>query len=267
MKIYEHHYPKHKRFGDITKLDVANLPDFDVLTGGFPCQSFSMAGERQGFKDRRGKMIFYLYDILKAKQPKYAVFENVKGISNHDGGKTMKSVMKLLHSAGYHVRVVLLNSAHYGSAQARERVVFICRLGEDFPAKAPEIRDASKRFRDFKDKDESHWRFASERTIQRMRRQLLDTSSGGFNFVGGYDRVNTITTGISTSGRKYILVQEGEKMRYLTELEGELLQGFAPGWTDVPGVSRADRWFAIGNAVNGSMSKYLFTDYLKGLWW
>ena len=142
MKIYEHHYPKHKRFGDITKLDVANLPDFDVLTGGFPCQSFSMAGERQGFKDRRGKMIFYLYDILKAKQPKYAVFENVKGISNHDGGKTMKSVMKLLHSAGYHVRVVLLNSAHYGSAQARERVVFICRLGEDFPAKAPEIRDA-----------------------------------------------------------------------------------------------------------------------------
>lgn len=125
IRIYNSHYPNHKNFGDITKIDPSLLPDFDVFTGGFPCQSFSLAGMREGFRDKRGRMIFHIYDILVEKKPEYFVLENVKGIMTHDDGRTLESIMKLLAHAGYFVRVVLLNSAHYGSAQARERESFL----------------------------------------------------------------------------------------------------------------------------------------------
>lgn len=262
IAMYKEHYPEHKNFGDITKIDPKELPDFDVFTGGFPCQAFSLAGARKGFGDRRGQMIFYIYDILVEKKPEFVVLENVKGISTHDGGKTYRSVFKLLASAGYSVRVVLLNSAHYGSAQARERVVFLCRRGKDFPKKHPEVIDNTKRFRDIRTeygpKD-----LLSERTLER-----LNESSGrkGFEIIGGYDRVNTLTTGVSSSGRRMLVTQEPDgKWRRLTCLEAERLQGFPDGWTE--SMSTAKRWFALGNAVNCAVSEYLFTNYLKGLWW
>lgn len=119
IEIYRRHNPTHVNFGDITKIDFNELPDFDLLTGGFPCQAFSLAGLREGFKDRRGQMIFYIYDLIKAKQPKWLVLENVKGLLIHNGGKTYLDIFKLLMSAGYHVRVLLLNACFYGSAQVR----------------------------------------------------------------------------------------------------------------------------------------------------
>lgn len=151
IAIYKGHYPDHECLGDLTKIDPKSLPDFDVFTGGFPCQSFSLAGARRGFKDRRGQMIFYIYDVLVEKKPEYVVLENVKGITTHDGGDTYRSVFRILSMAGYHVRCVLLNASHYGSPQARERVVFLGRRSADFPAKAPEARDMAKRFRDVRD--------------------------------------------------------------------------------------------------------------------
>jgi DNA (cytosine-5)-methyltransferase 1 len=262
IEIYSRHYPHHKNYGDITKINPKELPDFDVFCGGFPCQAFSMAGARKGFSDRRGQMIFYIYDILVEKKPEFLVLENVKGISTHNGGETYQNVFKVLQAAGYNVRVVLLNSAHYGSAQARERVVFLGRRDKDFAAKNPEVRDNTKRFRDVRGeygaKD-----VLSERTMQR-----LEATGGlkGFELVGGYDRVNTLTTGISSSGRRMLVTQEENgTFRRITAREAELLQGFPEGWTE--GSSTAKRWFALGNAVNCNVSDYLFNDYLVGLWW
>lgn len=125
--VYERENRGVNNYGDIKLIDFKELPDFDILIGGFPCQSFSLNGLRKGFEDKRGKMIFYIYDLLKEKKPKYAVFENVKGILNHNGGDTYRKVFKLLASAGYFVRCVLLNSCNYGSAQSRERVFFYVR--------------------------------------------------------------------------------------------------------------------------------------------
>lgn len=262
IEIYKRHYPDHVNYGDITKIDPKKLPDFDVFTGGFPCQAFSLAGARKGFKDRRGQMIFYIYDILVEKKPEFVVLENVKGISTHDHGKTYRNVFKVLASAGYNVRVVLLNSAHYGSAQARERVVFLCRRGKDFSKKNPEVRDASKRFRDIRGGNETRDAL-SERTMERLK---ASEGRKGFELIGGFDRVNTITTGVSSSGRRMLVTQEPDgTFRRLTCLEAERLQGFPDGWTE--GSSTAKRWFALGNAVNCRVSEYLFTDYLKGLWW
>jgi DNA (cytosine-5)-methyltransferase 1 len=256
VRIYSRHHPKAKNFGDITKIKPEDLPPFDILLGGFPCQSFSLAGARKGFADRRGKMIFYIYDILLAKKPKYAVLENVKGIMTHDGGRTVERVLKLLQAAGYYVRIVLLNSAHYGSAQARERVFFLCQREKDFPAKNPVIVDGSKRFRDIRDQGETYQYVSEERIISRIDNYLL---------VGGYDRVNTITTGVSSSGRKAIVAQEDDgKLRKLTVVEAERLQGFPEGWT--AGECARDAWFALGNAVNCKASEYLFTDYLNDVW-
>lgn len=261
IRIYQKHFPDHKPFGDITKIDPKKMPDFDVFTGGFPCQSFSISGERKGFTDRRGQMIFYIYDILVAKKPEYFVLENVKGIITHGHGKTYKNVIKLLTKAGYFVRCVLLNSANYGSVQGRERIIFIGRRGKDFEEKNPEVIDNTKRFRDIRDDDSSHYKFISAATKKR-----LEENRGKFSVIGGYDRVNTITTGVSSSGRMMMLVQEKDgKFRNITELEAERIQGFPEGWT--LGESTANRWFALGNAVNCAMSEYLFTNYLKDLWW
>ncbi|MFA5168754.1 MAG: DNA (cytosine-5-)-methyltransferase [Candidatus Omnitrophota bacterium] len=260
--IYKGHYPDHVNYGDLTKIDPKALPDFDVFTGGFPCQSFSLSGKQKGFSDRRGQMIFYIYDILMAKKPEYVVLENVKGIMMHDGGRTIRSVFKLLQSAGYFVRIVLLSSIHYGSAQARERVIFLCRRSADFPVKFPESVDSEKRFRDIRD-HKGPFKYLSETAMRR-----LDEDGGkGFIVLGGYDRVNTLTTSISSSGRDRIITQEPNGLfRYLTDLEGERLQCFPDGWTKSARLS-AEKWFAIGNAVNCAVSEYLFTNYLKGLWW
>lgn len=90
----------------------------------------------------------------------------------------------------------------------------------------------------------------------------------GFEIVGGYDRVNTLTTGVSSSGRSMLITkgdEQGSQWRRLTCLEAERLQGFPDGWTK--GQSVSERWFALGNAVNCFSSDYLFNNYLKGLWW
>ena len=258
IKIYSGHYPKHEPFGDITKIDFSKIPDFDILTGGFPCQAFSLAGLRNGFKDKKGKLIFYLYDLLVAKKPKHFALENVKGILNHDEGKTFDKVVRLLMHAGYHVRVVLLNAAHYGTAQSRERVIFLGSK-EPFTLENPVVKNSKILFRDIRDTE------GPFKTIPHSQREIDKVEQKrtfSHELIGGYDRVGTLTTNMGC-GEK--VVGYGDWVRYLTPVECERLQGFEDGWTE--GVSDSDRYFALGNAVNCEMSRYLFKEYLKGPWW
>ena len=261
IKIFQKNHPSVKNYGDITRIDLKELPDFDILTGGFPCQSFSLAGHRKGFDDKRGKMIFYIYDIMKEKKPEFVVLENVKGIVHHNKGNTLRDVVTLLSYAGYYVRVVLLNAMYYGSAQNRERVFFLCSK-KDFAVKVPEIKDDTKRFRDIKDKNREEYRFIPKDN-ERMLKKLKKEHDFQYELIGGYDRVGTIMT--DGGGEKLVWDQENEWFRKLTVLECERLQGFPDGFTK--GVADSARYFALGNAVNCSASYYLFNDYLKGLWW
>jgi len=125
IQIYEKHYPEHKNYGDITAIDPATLPDFDILVGGVPCQSWSIAGKRGGFTDERGNMWFQFTKILRAKQPKYFLAENVKGLLSHDGGKSMERICEELCGCGYAIDFEVLNSKDFGVAQSRERVFII----------------------------------------------------------------------------------------------------------------------------------------------
>ncbi|WP_297195522.1 DNA (cytosine-5-)-methyltransferase [uncultured Campylobacter sp.] len=113
-------------FGDLTKINPISLPNFDVLISGFPCQSFSIVGKREGLKNKeKGQIIFYLAEILKAKKPKAFILENVKGLVNHNKGETLKEILRLLESCGYNVSFKVLNSLDFGLAHSRERIYFV----------------------------------------------------------------------------------------------------------------------------------------------
>ncbi len=107
--------------GDITKIDAKDIPDHDILCAGFPCQAFSIAGKRLGFEDTRGTLFFDVARILKEKKPLAFFLENVKGLTNHDGGKTLKVILSTLDSIGYQYKFAVLNAMHYNVPQNRER--------------------------------------------------------------------------------------------------------------------------------------------------
>jgi len=131
ISVYQRQYPDHDYLGDITKIDEKKLPDFDLLVGGFPCQSFSIAGKRGGFEDTRGTLFFDLARILKEKRPKYYIFENVKGLLSHDGGNTLGTIINSLWELGYTADYQVLNSKHFGVPQNRERIFIIGTREED----------------------------------------------------------------------------------------------------------------------------------------
>lgn len=120
----------HVTAGDITKIDAEDVPDHDLLVGGFPCQSFSVAGKRGGFDDARGTLFFEVARLAKTKQPRMLLLENVKGLVSHDGGKTLDTIVKTLNDIGYHVDFDVLNSKYFGVPQNRERI-FIVALRDD----------------------------------------------------------------------------------------------------------------------------------------
>ena len=114
-----------KNYGDLMKIDITALPDFDLMIGGFPCQTFSTVGIRMGFNDERGQVIFGLMRILKEKNVPYFILENVKGFVSHDNGNSMKTVLKKFDELGYDISWKVLNSIEYGVPQSRERVYLV----------------------------------------------------------------------------------------------------------------------------------------------
>ena len=141
-----------KNWGDLTEIKPKELPDFDLMLGGFPCQSFSIVGKRQGMKDSRGLIIYSLAVILKQKKVKYFLLENVKGLVNHEKGETIKKIYDLLTSAGYKVCWRVLKSSDYGIPQIRERVYFVGvrddLVEKDFNFKFPEKQKTEKQLKD-----------------------------------------------------------------------------------------------------------------------
>jgi DNA (cytosine-5)-methyltransferase 1 len=115
--------------GDIR--DIRDLPDFDFLLGGFPCQPFSYAGKQKGFGDTRGTLFFEIERILSEKKPKGFLLENVRGLTTHDGGKTFETILRHLLDLGYRVKPLILNSSSFGVPQNRVRVYILGLLGEE----------------------------------------------------------------------------------------------------------------------------------------
>lgn len=112
-------------FGDITKLDLSIVPKHDILTAGFPCQPFSISGKMKGFEDTRGSLIYNVFQIIELQHPKVVFLENVKHLIHHNGGKTLKTILKGLENLGYKASWKLLNASDFGVPQNRERIIII----------------------------------------------------------------------------------------------------------------------------------------------
>ena len=143
--IYQKHFPNHKNYGDITKINERELPDFDLLVGGFPCQAFSIAGKRGGFSDTRGTLFFEIARIIRQKQPRLLLLENVKGLLSHDDGRTFRTIIATLDELGYDLQWQVLNSKNHGVPQNRERVLISGHLrGTPRPEVFPILQASEK---------------------------------------------------------------------------------------------------------------------------
>lgn len=138
------HGTNDKNYGNLKKLNKDNLPDFDLLIAGFPCQTFSVIGRQAGFSDDRGQIIFHLSRIIKEKKPKCFILENVKGLVTHNNGKTIQTILSELRSCEYTVSYKVLTSLNHGVPQMRQRVYFVGfrnDITDDFSTfKWPEIK-------------------------------------------------------------------------------------------------------------------------------
>lgn len=273
QEVYKNNFNE-TPFSDVTKIDIESLPDFEVLTAGFPCQPFSICGKRRGFEDTRGTLFFHICRILEAKQPRCVVLENVKYLIYHDGGKTLKVILESLEDLGYYVSYALLNSRDFGLPQNRERLVIIASKKQVFNFKKLSLVRPIPKLEDFLAKDDNfHYLSPDEYTL--IDNPKLQQS--GLIFVG-YRTHKTIwkkgvrpntehlsrvhhqpnriysVAGIhptipsqETSGRFFIYIPSEHKVRKLTITECYKIMGFPEKFKqcDVLGSS----YKQIGNSV------------------
>ena len=124
-QTFSYNFPITNMVGDIKQVDEKTIPDHDLLCGGFPCQSFSVAGKQKGFNDIRGTLFFDVIRIIKEKQPKYILLENVKNLISHDDGNTIKTILKNISDCSYTFDFTIINSNEAGVPQSRERTYIL----------------------------------------------------------------------------------------------------------------------------------------------
>ena len=255
--IYQKHFPNHKNYGDITEINEKTLPDFDLLVGGFPCQAFSIAGNRGGFEDTRGTMFFELARILREKQPRLFMFENVKGLLSHDKGNTFRTIIATLDELRYDVQWQIINSKNHGVPQNRERVFIIghsrgTRRPEVFPfGDNPEAvtqlsgqhsNTLTTRYYG----GQANRTYVTESKLNAQEIVQLNQPTHSNDRVYGTDGLSP-TLNTMQGGNRQPFIPEDSRIRRLTPTECERLQGFPDGWTE--GVSDTQRYKTLGNAV------------------
>ena len=228
IQIYQKHFPKHKGYGNAKTIKTRELPDFDLLVAGFPCQAFSIAGKREGFQDTRGTLFFEIARILKDKRPRYFLLENVKGLLSHESGKTFQTILKVLSNLGYVLQWKVLNSKNYGVPQNRERVFIVGHLRGQCRPKVFPIGEGNEEV-GLQIKRIAH------NDIFRRYNQTYDPS-------GLCESMDT-----SGGGGHQPCVPSKAKIRRLTPTECERLQSFPDNWTE--GISDTQRYKCLGNAV------------------
>ncbi len=269
--IYEKYF-KHTNYGDIRKIKPRNLPDFDLLIGGFPCQSFSIAGKRKGFEDTRGTLFFEIARLVAAKRPRLLLLENVKGLLNHEKGRTFGIILRTLDGLGYDLQWQVLNSKNFGVPQNRERVFIVGHLRgtprpEVFPLAQNTSEDIILPTITTRVTADSNGTYVGKRPAhkdlkyigavmsEKNKKWLDDGKQLSRNFPQGsriYDAKGIATTLASQAGglgaKTGLYAVKGlQKIRRLTPMECERLQGFPDDWT--LGASDTQRYKCLGNAV------------------
>jgi len=255
-QIYSKHFPGVRIWEDAREIKTEELPDFDILVAGFPCQAFSLAGKRLGFEDTRGTLFYEIARIANKKRPRYILLENVRGILYHDEGRTLTTIIKTFYELGYDIEWQVINSKYF-VPQNRERIFIIGHFGSQSRQKIFPIGEV-------KEINVTTQRKAQE---QRKRIRCEDyTSAIDANYAkgGGSRTMLMIRDGRDNrsclrAGRVPELGVTGESIRSLTPIECERLQGFPDNWTE--GVSNIHRYRGLGNAVTVPVIEYIL-DYI-----
>ncbi len=245
--------------GDITQVDENDIPDHDILLGGFPCQPFSQAGLKKGFEDARGTLFFDIARILKAKRPKAFMLENVKQLKGHDKGKTIKVIMSVLDELGYYVpEPQILNAYHFGMPQNRERIIIVGFNKDYLPEDYAEFQypegciDETVCVGNILEDNVPERFTISDKLYQGHleRKKKHEDKGNGFGFCL-FNKDSKYTSTISAryykDGSEALIEQKGKNPRMLTPRECARLQGF-PDEFIIP-VSNARSYKQFGNSV------------------
>lgn len=245
---------------DLNKTDIEKLPKFDILLGGFPCQPFSVAGYREGFKDAkgRGNLFFRVAQIIERWEPRGFLLENVKNLDTHDNGNTMKVIKETLKGLGYHVRVKVLNSAEYGDVpQNRERVYIVGFRNEDeekrfeFPDKQP----LTKSVADFlEDSIDEKYYYNGKPLYEKLKNDVTETGVV-YQWRRKYVRENksgvcpTLTANMGMGGHNVPIILDSKGIRKLTPKECFNLQGFPSDYKLPNNLGDSALYKQAGNSV------------------
>jgi DNA (cytosine-5)-methyltransferase 1 len=244
-KTYEHNFLKVSPelfssgnfAGDITKIDAAAIPDFDILCAGFPCQPFSQAGLQKGFSDIRGTLFFDIVRILKAKRPQAFFLENVRGLYKHDNGKTFTLIKQAIEGLGYSFYYKIIKACDYGLPQYRPRLFMVGFRDKRIAFKFPE-------------------------PIKLKTTMSNVFGAGCSRDIGFTLRVGGRGTGINDR-RNWDAYLVNEKVRRLTSFEGKRMMGF-PEEFEFP-VSETKAMQQLGNSVAVNAVQAVAVEILRSL--
>lgn len=229
--MYEANFGE-KPFGDITKIVADEVPDHDILTGGFPCQAFSIIGNGRGFADTRGTLFFDVERILKTKQPKAFLLENVKQLTTHDNGRTFKIILKHLENLGYFVHYKVLNGLDFGVPQKRERIMIV-GFKENYPFEFPKNGTETKTLSDILEPEDQidkkhflsdYFRKKVQRKLKEQGKKIITCPVVIHENKGGNLGIHPFSTALRANGSYNYVTVNGE--RRLTPREMLRLQGY-----------------------------------------
>jgi len=259
---------------DINNVKTANIPNCDVLTAGFPCQAFSIAGYRKGFDDERGNLFFSILRILqeKTQKPSVIFLENVKNLLTHGNGNTFKIICNELNKLGYLLHFKILNSCDYGNVpQNRERIFIVGFLNINAynKFKFPEIINLTKSIKDIKEKDIKDKYYYTEKSKYyfELKKNIINQNSI-YQIRRVYVRENksnlcpTLTANMGTGGHNVPLILDDKGIRKLTPKECFNLQGFPSNFI-LPEISDCHLYKQAGNSVTVSVIERIAKNIAK----
>lgn len=271
---------KHKLIeGDVLQLDLDKIEPVDVLTAGFPCQPFSVAGYRKGFDDNRGNHFFRILDFVDTMRPKVVFLENVKNLTTHDNGKTMKVIEKSLRDRKYSFQAKVLNTKDYGNIpHNRERIFMVAFDTEIFPNaeslfQFPKEEKLSKSIKDLivKEKVDDNFYYGKDKYMYNMLEQAMKSEDTVYQFRRQYVRENksnvcpTLTANMGTGGHNVPLIKTEYGFRKLTPRECLRFQGF-PDTFKIPNeIANSAVYKQAGNSVSVPVIKAVSKKILEVL--
>jgi len=268
IQTYEKHFPTHKNWGNARKIIPEELPDFDMLCGGFPCQSFSIAGKRKGFQDTRGTLFHEICRIVAVKKPRLLFLENVKGLLSADNGRCFATIISSLDELGYNVEWQVLNSKNFGVPQNRERVFIIEHLRGTSSRQIFPFKQSNQEINQSREFQEQ---IASTLTTAQMKQGRGMTMIQQKPFIAKPilmpNRVKSRQNGRRIKNENEDMftltamdihgITFKDKIRRLTPIECERLQGFPDNWTIG---SDTQRYKQLGNAVTVNVIEAIATS-------